>query len=332
MNSRGLPQTNIVHPIYLLGEILIKLFTLGIFSVESGAKAYFELILVIAALCASGYILWWQIPLLLMTIIFGTLAAGMFSVLAPQYLSGPNSIEPDKLILKSLKKISEDNLEEISKLSGQLLEDRLTCFYKAQKILEEYSDLVANIVELDKVLDNIRQSRYKATDKIEIEIKEEAYRRKQSEELEKQHEANNVRLRKEEEDRNKKLQEDYQEKIRHAAEFKAQQEKQRKEAQAAKTKENDEQKRIWSEWVKEQRRQEKFTGGFPPDDAYDPPRCRPNYPIKVTLNKTPDGFDGIIWHPSDSRYETVQPKWCYSSVDEALRESGQYRFRRPKRR
>ncbi len=116
MDSKGLPQTSRIHPIYLLGgEILIKLFTLGIFSVESGAKAYFKIILVTAALCASGYILWWQIPLLLVTtIISGTLAAGMFSVLAPQYLSGPNSIEPDKLILKSLKKISEDNLEKIS--------------------------------------------------------------------------------------------------------------------------------------------------------------------------------------------------------------------------
>lgn len=58
MDSRGLLKTNIVRPDYLLGEILIKLFTLGIFSVESGAKAYFELILIIATLCASGYILW----------------------------------------------------------------------------------------------------------------------------------------------------------------------------------------------------------------------------------------------------------------------------------
>ena len=59
MDSRGLSQTSTIHPIYLLSETPIKLFTLGIFSVESGAKAYFELILVIAALCASGYILLW---------------------------------------------------------------------------------------------------------------------------------------------------------------------------------------------------------------------------------------------------------------------------------
>ena len=330
MDSRGLLKTNIVRPDYLLGEILIKLFTLGIFSVESGAKAYFELILIIATLCASGYILWWHIPLLLATIIFGTLAAGMFSVLAPQYLLGPNSIEADKLILKSLKKISEDNLKEISKLSGQALKERLICFCKAQKILEDYSNLASNIAELDKVLDNIKQSRYTATEKIEVEIKEEAYRRKQSEDLEKQYKANESRQRKEQEDRDKGIQEAYQEKIRHEAKFKAQQEERRKEAQAAKIKENNEQKRIWNEWLNDQRMREDFTGGCPPDNQYDPPQCRPGYPIKVTIAKKKDGFDGIIWQPSDGKYDSVVNfKWCYESVREAKNERGKYRFRRP---
>ena len=304
-----------------MSETLIKLFTLGIFSVESGAKAYFELILVIAALCASGYILLWQIPLLLVTIIFGTLAAGMFSVLAPQYLSGPNSIEPDKLILKSLKKISEENLEKTSQLSGQALKDRLICFHRAQKILENHSNLASYIMELDQVLDNIKQSYDEATEKIEIE--EESYRRKQSEELEKQREASEARRRKEEEDRDRKIQEAHQEEMRQAAEPKSQQEKQRKADLAEKEKEEEdyEQKRRWREWLEEQRRQKNFTGGCPPDNDYDPPRCRPNYPIKVTLNlnKREDGFDGIIWQPSDTEYETAsRPKWCYSSVDEAL--------------
>lgn len=330
MKYRDLPSIRSFQPIYLLVEVLIELFTLGIFSVESGAKAYFELVFVIAVLCASGYILWWQIPLLLATIIFGTLAAGMFSVLAPQYLLGPNSIESDELILKSLKKISEYNLEQISNLSGQALEERLICFYKAQKILEDHPNLASNIAELDKVLDNIKQSRYTATEKIEVEIKEEAYRRKQSEDLEKQYKANESRQRKEQEDRDKGIQEAYQEKIRHEAKFKAQQEEQRKEAEAAKIRENNEQKRIWNEWLNDQRMREDFTGGCPPDNQYDPPRCRPGYPIKVTLEKKKDGFDGIIWQPSDKKYNSIiRFKWCYESVKEAKNESGKYKFRRP---
>lgn len=332
MKSRDLSSIRSSQPIYLLGEVLIKLFTLGVFSVESGAKAYFELVLVIAVLCACGYILWWQIPLLLATIIFGTLAAGMFSVLAPQYLLGPNSMEADKFILNSLKKISEDNLKEISKLSGQALEERLICFYKAQKILEDHSNLASNIAELDKILDNIKQSRYTATERIEIEIKEEAYRRKQSEDLEKQHKANESRQRKEQEDRDKEIQEAYQEKMRHEAKVEAQQEKKRKEAQATKIKENSEQKRIWNEWLNDQRMREDFTGGCPPDHQYDSPRCRPGYPVKVTIAKKEDGFDGIIWQPSDKKYDSVVNfKWCYESVKEAENESGKYRFRRPQK-
>ncbi|MGB3239348.1 MAG: hypothetical protein WBB29_13700, partial [Geitlerinemataceae cyanobacterium] len=63
---------------------------------------------------------------------------------------------------------------------------------------------------------------------------------------------------------------------------------------------------------------------------YNPPKCRVGYPIKVTLNKKEDGFDGIIWKPSDTEYDAVTPRWCYQSVDEAKNERGQYRFRRPK--
>ncbi len=61
-----------------------------------------------------------------------------------------------------------------------------------------------------------------------------------------------------------------------------------------------------------------------------PPIYRPGYPIKVTLNKKEDGFDGIIWKREDTEYNSITPKWCYQSVQEAEEEKGQYRFRRPK--
>ena len=74
-------------------------------------------------------------------------------------------------------------------------------------------------------------------------------------------------------------------------------------------------------------------GGCPPDRSSGAVKCPPGYPIKVTLNldKKKDGYDGVIWQPSDGlNYERVTNlKWCYQSVEDAEAESGRYRFRRP---
>jgi hypothetical protein len=48
----------------------------------------------------------------------------------------------------------------------------------------------------------------------------------------------------------------------------------------------------------------------------------------VTLNGTEDGYDGIIWKISDGEYSKIRTRWCYASVEEALKERGD-RFRRP---
>jgi hypothetical protein len=70
--------------------------------------------------------------------------------------------------------------------------------------------------------------------------------------------------------------------------------------------------------------------GMPPDTTVFPPRCPNGHPVKVTSNKKPDGYDGIIWLPEDGvRYETLENFWCYRSENEALSEP-EYKFRRPK--
>lgn len=322
-------QITILKPIYLLLEVLVRLFTLGIFSVEGGAKAWFEVILVTAALCASGYILWWQIPLLIAAIILATLAAGMFSVLAPQYLE-VEKFQADKQISSALLTMSKYNLNEIYTLSGGRLEERLEQLHKAQKILEKNPKIVEQISELQLALTNINQSEHFASEKLVIQRETYARQQQELQELEKKRKEAEERKRQEEADLRRQEWRAYQERLRRDAELKAQQEKLRQEAKEKEKQEASDRERARLNWLYEQRRRENFTGGCPPDNRFDPPRCRPGYPVKVTLNKKEDGFDGIIWKPSDAEYDSVTPKWCYRSVPEAEAERGKYRFRRPK--
>lgn len=332
MMVRDLPQIRLsqpTHPLLALLEILVKLFTLGIFSVEEGAKAWFELVLVTAALCASGYILWWQIPLLIAAIILATLAAGMFSVLAPQYLEVGN-LEVSKQVAETLQAISEHNLNEISTLSGNRLEQRLEQLYKAKQIFENNPEIVEQISGLQSVFNTINQTHHIADKKLATQHEAFARRQRQIEELEKQRRESEEKRQQEENERKRKEWEADQLRLKREAELKAQQERLRQVAREEEEQEKAERKRRWKAWLNEERRREKFTGGCPPDNQYEPPRCRPGYEVKVTLNKTEDGFDGIIWKPSDAKYNTVIPKWCYPSVHEAEAERGQYRFRRPR--
>lgn len=269
-------RVRLLQPTHLLIEILIRLFTLGIFSVEGGAKAWFELVLVIGALSASGYLLWWEIPLLFAAIILGTLAAGMFSVLLPQYMEVNNVNSSRQVALGipaiSLEVISRHNLNQLSTLSNAKMQKRLEEIYRAKLIIESNLKAFEGNSKLQLTFDNINQS-YEIAERLESR---------------------------------------------------------RREVENQKIKEEVERKRKWEAWLKTERVKEGFTGGCPPDGQYDPPRCRDGYPVKVTLNKKEDGFSGIIWKPSDKEYNSVIPKWCYSSVQEAESERGKYRFRRPK--
>lgn len=328
MVSKDLSQIRLAQPTYPLLGLLVQLLTLGIFSVEGGAKAWFELVLVTAALCASGYIFWWQVPLLIAAVFLSTLAAGMFSVLAPQYLE-TGSFEANEEIASVLRTISKNNLSEISTLSGDKLEQRLKQLYKAQQIFESNPRIVEQISELQSALDNINQARHIATEKVGVQRETYAHQQRQIQKLEKQRKEDEEERKREQNELKTREWEANQEKLRLDAELKAQQEGLRKAAKEKEEQEASKKKEAWMIWLHQQRRREEFTGGCPPDDRYEPPRCRPGYPIKVTLDKKPDGFDGIIWKPSDTKYDSIRPRWCYTSVQEAEGERGRYKFRRP---
>jgi len=166
MSSGELSQARLSFSQLLL-ELIIKLFTIGIFSVEGGAKAWFEIILVSAALCASGYLLWWQIPLLIIAIILGTFAAGMFSLLAPYY-KGAGSLTANHQIALAIKIMSEQNFGKISTLSGDELEQRLKQIYEAQRILEKHPKLAGQLVSLQSASNNINQTRDVAFRRAEV--------------------------------------------------------------------------------------------------------------------------------------------------------------------
>ena len=284
MDSGDFPQTPLLLR-HLLLELSVKLFTIGIFSVEEGSKAWFELILVTAAICASGYLLWWQVPLLIIVVILSPIAAGMFSLLAPVYMNSENLTATNQFA-STIQFISEYNLKEILKLSGGDLEQRLKQIHEVQKIFNENPNLVEQISKLQSALDNINQTHDIAVAKVTHNNKVKERKRYEEAELK------------------RKEWEDHQENLKKIAELKARKEK----------------------WLNEERRNAQFTGGCPPYNK----KCRDGYPIKVTIDKKEDGFDGIIWKLSDTQYEGIEPKWCYESVEEAEKEHGKYKFRRPK--
>jgi len=292
VNPKGLTQISL-H--YLLIEILIRLFTLGIFSVEGGIKAWFELLLVSAALCACGYILWWQIPFLIIVIILGPIALGMFSVIVPIYTKKtPETpfISPKNPVITILKYISNYNLHSTSNFSADQLQQYLEKTYKAEQIFKRHPKLIEQIPEIQSIVRNIETDINITSNKLEVYRQKEENRKKEEAEL------------------NRK-------------EYEAKQERLKKEALT---------KAARKSWLDEQRRINKFTHGCPPDDEDGELICREPYPVKVGSKRTKDGYDGIIWEPCKGKYKEVIPLWCYQSVSEAQKEkkkNGDSKFRVP---
>ncbi|MGB3208841.1 MAG: hypothetical protein WBB28_27945 [Crinalium sp.] len=250
---------NILPPLRLqfhILQVLTELFTLGIFSVQGGAKAWFELLLVTATLFACGYLAWWQLIFILIALILGTLAAGIFSIIAPQYVSNKNDeVHGNKSIAtlfatNLIVKFSQNKVQEVDELSEKGLVKHLEKLEVALEIFTKYPDLVEVLPEIAIAVNNTNQG---------------------------------IIYSKQKQDR-----------------------------------------------LNQQRIDKGFTGGCPPEDRYDPPRCPHGYPIKVTLNKPDKLYHGIIWIPTDTEYKRIKPEWCFESVQEALNERGKYRFRRPK--
>lgn len=321
------PKVPSTEPTYLLLELLVKLFAVGIFSVEGGVKAWFEFILVVASLCACGYILWWQIPLLVVVIILSPIVAGLLCLTIPAYIDSKNLTASDQ-VTSALKSVSTYNLNEVSTLSGNALEKRLEQFLKAKKIFEDNPKVFEQISKLQLVFDDINQAYDIADEMIEYQREIDAEKNR---EFERQRQRDANRRKREQAEQQKREQEAYQIRLKEEA-IRNEQEKIREKAREKENQEAIKRQEQRSAWLSEERRKAQYTGGCPPDSNSGEARCPPGYPVKVTLYKKEDGYDGIIWHPSDGKYETTKPQWCYQSIQEAESERGQYRFRRPKKR
>lgn len=287
---RDLSQLYSAHPIYLLLKLLVQLFTLGIFSVEGGAKAWFELILVIAALCASGYILWWEIPLLIAAVLLTTLAAGMFSVLAPQYIEA-GDFEANEKIAATLRIVSEVNYRQISALSGYELEQRLKQLRKAERILKSNRKIVSELANLQSVLDNVDKASYKAAEKVQTQRQAEE-RKRQNEQRKKQREAER-------------------EAEREAKEERKLNERRKREGftGGCPPDKRYEPPKLEPILICPSGYPIKVTSNLGKDDPFD----------GIIWKPEDSGYEGI-----------KQILWCYESVEEAEAERGKYRFRRPK--
>ncbi|AFY40023.1 hypothetical protein Lepto7376_3867 [[Leptolyngbya] sp. PCC 7376] len=172
------------QPLFLsLFELITELFALGIFSVEEGPKAWFELILVTAALCGACSMVWWQTVFVLLSIFLATLAAGMFSVLSPQYLKANNQ-GVDQQIVSKLNKISQKTLKEIPKLSETEANIRLKKLAKFNKKISSYQNLVDLIPEIQDTFDNLEVAYEDIREKVDKyeELREEERKKREKEE------------------------------------------------------------------------------------------------------------------------------------------------------
>jgi hypothetical protein len=294
---------------YQLLDLFVRIFTVGIFSTTGGAKAWFELFLVIAALSSCGYLLWWQVIFLVLILIFGTLAAGLLTLIHPQTLT-TQQFGSERFVVSTLDGISRAKIQEVSYLSGDALTKHKSTLLKAAKILQDHPTLLDDLTQLKTTLQNIGQDYRTTQEKIQVEEEE-------AKEVERQKQANEQRRR---------IQLAELEEQRKEADRK----KQQQLAEQAKKKEEFERQEAIN--LQRQRREAGFSGGHPPLQRYGPSVCPHGYPIKVTLNGTSDGFDGVIWKPEDGKQydELKNLAWCFRSVEEAKSDIGRYRLTRPR--
>jgi phosphate/sulfate permease len=310
---------------YLLLELLAKLFIIGVFSVEGGIKAWFECILLITALCGCGYLIWWQIPFLVLVIILSPIVAGLFCLTIPQYVDS-KSLTANDQVISALKIISVYNLNEISTLSGASLDTRLEQLLEAKKILQDNPGIFDKISKLQSVFDDINQTYEVANETIEYQHEVDAERNR---EFERQRQRDEERRKREQDEKLRRDKEVYQAKLKEEA-IKDEQEKIKQKERDKEQQEEIERQHQRAAWIREERRKANYTGGCPPDRSSGEARCPPGYPVKVTSHKTEDGYDGIIWQKKHKKYPSIKPEWCYRSIQEAEAEREKYRFRKPK--
>ena len=260
-------------------ELLIKLSTVGIHSSEEGAKAWFETLAVTATLMACGYLMWYQGLFIILALIFGAIAAGMFVFLAPDYTIQNNVTT--KPAINTLKAISRIKTKKVNDLTGnELIEEKKCQINAINELRQKFPHLIEEYPELGEIFKTIRQGVTEASVKADSEEKErtrrEQAKKKQREEAERKF--------------NEQKAKDEQELIR------------RRQEEREPT-------------LNEQRAQAGETSGRPPEPN-NPKHPPPGYPIKVTKNLkyvTNESHEGIYYRPDDSDYLKYDAAWWFES-------------------
>ena len=278
-----MPSTN--SPItsrFSIIELLIKLFTIGIHSSEEGPKAWFETLAVTATLMACGYLVWYQGIFIILTLIFGAIAAGMFVFLAPAYTIQNNIAT--KPAINTLKTISRIKTERVNSLTGnKLIEEKNRQIKAINELTQNFPSLIQDYPELGEIFETIRQGAIEASNKADIEKQERICREQEAQ--------------KQREETERKLNE---QKARAEQEWiRQQQEQQRQQQKRERT-------------LNELRARAREPSGYPPDPN-NPKHPPPGYPIKVTKNNPPPPYEGIYYRPDDYDYWDYNADWWFES-------------------
>jgi hypothetical protein len=291
-----MPSTN--SPItsrFSIIELLIKLFTIGIHSSEEGPKAWFETFAVTATLMACGYLAWYYGIFIILSLIFGAIAAGMFVFLAPAYTIQNNIAT--KPAVNTLKTISRIKTERVNSLTGnELIEEKARQTKAINELAQNFPHLIQEYPELGEIFETIRQGAAEASVKSDIE-EQERTRREQEE-------------KKQREEAERKLNE---QKARAEQEWIRQ--KQQKQRQ------REEQERT----LNELRARAGEPSGYPPDPN-NPKHPPPGYPIKVTKNLTNESHKGIYYRQDDYDYWDYNADWWFESEAHVPK----HKYRRPR--
>jgi hypothetical protein len=101
-------------------------------------KDWFEFFLILAALCACGYIAWNQLIYLYLMLLLGGIAAGLAPIVSPLY-SIPRDWIGIAPSLSELFEISRDKLGQIDYLEESELRNATAEFIKAKEIIARYA-------------------------------------------------------------------------------------------------------------------------------------------------------------------------------------------------
>jgi len=276
-------------------ELLTKLFTIGIHSSEEGPKAWFETFSVTATLMACGYLSWYYGIFIILTLIFGAIAAGMFVFLAPAYTIQNNIAT--KQAVNTLKTISRIKTERVTSLTGnKLIEEKNRQIKAINELTQNFPNLIQEYPELGEIFETIGQGAAEASGKADIE-EQDRTRREQEE---------------------KKQREEVERKLN----------EQKARAEQDRTRQKKEQKRQQEKLertLNELRVKAGEPSGHPPDPN-NPKHPPPGYPIKVTKNLTNESHKGIYYRQDDYDYWDYNADWWFESPAHVPK----HKYRRPR--